>query len=492
MSDQQRKVFWGFGLAIIAIKAVFLFGYGPVISPDSAGYTSYADMILNETAWMHSVDLTNYWYPKTAFRSIGYPAIIAFTKMLSPDYFGWILVLAQMVLSLFISYMLFKLALDMSNRFGLALFVAFAHAMGHGLLLDQSVLTDSLNANLILLALIIVGRGIVGRIDPKAGQLILAGLLIAIAFLIRESGNQLQILYWPFVIWWLVSISQSWGRRIVLFLCFIAPMVIFTQGYKTWNDYRTGERFITTAGQTTMFFPAVDMQSRGVNAFENDPYLKDKPAYFQPMDQRTDLQHVGTINHHLVKTYGWNALDISRYGFKKFVDYWLEYPVDMLVVTFSNIREKQAFNAFMPFEAMMSIDFWATGTKPFQKKRDLFEKVKQDNRYDLLAAYIGRNIARVISIVLTVCLIFGVPYFTIRHFIAQKFRVSEIRPDCMLIFMFWLVYLGYTFAFAMVHLEQRYLMPVIPLGTLAAMMILTGPFDRIRTKLGGLRNRGSR
>jgi len=492
LSDQQYKVLWGFGLAIIALKAVFLWAYGPVISPDSSGYTAFADMILHETAWIHAVDLNDFWYPDTAFRSIGYPAIIAFAKVLSADHFGWIIVLAQMVLSLFTSYILFKLALEMSNRFGLALFVAVAQALGQGFLLDQSVLTDSFNASLILLAILMIGRGIIRREGATVTQMIVPGLLIALAFLIRESGNQLQILYWPFVIWWLVSVKQSWGRRAVLFLCFIAPMVVFTQSYKSWNQYRTGERFITTAGQTTMFFPAVDMQSRGVNAFENDPYLADKPPYHHPMEERTDLQHVGLINNHLVKTEGWNALDISRYAFKKFVHYWLDYPLDMAVVTLSNIREKQAFNAFMPFEAMMSIDFWATGTKPFQKKRDLFEKVKEHNRYDLLAAYMGRHIARVVSIVLTITLLLVVPYFTIKHFIAQKFRVSEIRPDCMLIFMFWLVYLGYTFAFAMVHLEQRYLMPVIPLGTLAAMMILTGPYDRIRTKLSGLRNRGSR
>jgi len=488
LSEHHRKILWGLGLFIIGLKAVFLWGYGPVLSPDSAGYTAFADKILNETNWRHHVDLTDYWYPDTAFRSIGYPAFLAVMKAISPAGFAWLVVLAQMVLSLFTSFMIFKLSMAISGRFGLSVFVALAQALGHGLLLDQSVLTDSLNANLILLALIMAGLGIMRQTPPKVWEMLVMGGLIALAFLIRESGNQLQVLYWSFVIWWLLSTQAGWVKRGVLFVCFLAPMLLFTQTYKTWNEYRTGERFITTAGQTTMYFPAVDMAARGVNAFENDPYLASKPPFHQPFENFTDLQHVSQINSHLVKTQGWDALDISRYAFKKFVDYWVSYPLDMAVVTLSNIREKQAFNAFMPFEAMMSIDFWATGSKPFQKKRDLMVKVTEEGRYDLLAAYIGRHISRVISIILSVALIFAVPYVTIRHFFAEKFNPQKIRPDCMLIFMFWLVYLGYTFAFAMVHMEQRYLMPVIPLGTLAAMMVLTGPMDRIRAKLSRFKN----
>ncbi|MCW9036255.1 MAG: hypothetical protein OQJ97_18715 [Rhodospirillales bacterium] len=492
MSDLQKKIAWITGGFLILLKAMFLIVYGPLHLPDSGGYTVFADLMLSKSDWLHSLDLkTNYWQDLTAFRSIGYPAFIALTKIISGPSYDWLAVIFQISLSLVTSYFIFRLAHMLTERFWVGMFCALAHALSQGMLMDQCILTDSINTSLLLILACSIGMGFLRNETPLTRKLIGLGLLMALAFLVREAGNQLQFLYWPVVAYWIVQTTTSWKQRSVLFVSFLLPMLLFTQVYKGWNEYRSGERFITTAGQTTMFLPAIEIKKKGINVFENDEYLKDMPPYREPLDQVFPILNIQIINKHLAETHGLNGADISRYGFKSYFKNWFNYPLLMLQYTLSEIREKQAFVTFMPFETMMKIDFWATGYKPFDKKRNLFKKVKDESRYDLLAAYIGRHISRIISVVLTITFVFGVPITLIQHWKGRAYKVSQVDPKYILIFMYWLIYFGYTSAYAMVHLEQRYLLPVVSLSVVAAMFVLAEPLERLWAKVHSLINRGS-
>jgi len=89
---EQRICLIGLG-GVVALKLVFLGLYGPVHTPDSYGYTGFADWILNETAWRTQLDLKDFWYPPSGFRSIGYPAFIAFFKLITASYYDWLIVI---------------------------------------------------------------------------------------------------------------------------------------------------------------------------------------------------------------------------------------------------------------------------------------------------------------------------------------------------------------------------------------------------------------
>jgi len=489
ITDKQKKVLWVMLGLIVGLKGAFLSVYGPLHLPDSGGYTSFADLILNTSEWAHSVDLNIIWYPETAFRSIGYPAVIALAKIVSAQSYDWLIILVQFSLSLVTSFLVFCLALCLCERFWLAAFCALAHAISQGMLMDQCILTDSFNSSLLISLICLLGMGILQNQRPTYGKMFGLGFLIALAFLIREAGNQLQYLYWPFALYWIYKSSDKGVRKFMLFVCFIAPMIVFTQSYKSWNEYRTGERFITTAGQTTMYFPALELKERGINPFAEDEYLKDLEPYYQPLDQVPQLRNVSVINHHLSQKHGMNAHDISRYAFKKFFGYWVDYPLSMIQVMASRLRSKQFFLSFMPFETMMKIDFWSTGIKPFQKKGDLFEKVKQDQRYDLLAAYLGRQVGRIISGAIMITFIIALPVLFLRRLKKTQGRLGELDQKEILIFMFWLIYIGYTCAFAMVHLEQRYLLPVVPLSVMSALYILRGVLDKLWVKISSLKSK---
>jgi hypothetical protein len=483
MSAYQQKILWFMLGLVVAVKIVFFISYGPIISPDSVGYMNFADEIVHQTDWWYYVDINTLWYPPNAFRSIGYPLVLAMGKLISPEYANALVVLFQSVLSLLTSYLILRLSYCLSERFWVAAFCALAHAISQALLVDQSILTDSLNTSLLLIVICMLGRSILQNDKPTFGKMLGVGLLIALAFLVREAGNQLQYLYWSFALFWIYKSTASMPKKALLFVCFILPMLVFIQAYKGWNEYRTGERFITTAGQTTMFFPALELKVRGINAFENDEYLNDLEPYLEPLDVVPQLQNVAVINRHLTEKHGMNSNAKSQYAFKKFFGYWIDHPLGMVQVTLSRLRSKQLFLDFMPFETMLTIDFWSTSTKPFNKTRDLFEKVRDEFRYDLLVAYLGRNIERLISIIITVGFIIGVPVLLVRKIKQNGGRLSALDQKHVLITLFWLIYVGYTFAFAMVHLEQRYLLPVVPLSVMAGLFVLMHPLERFWAKL---------
>ncbi|MDV7340832.1 hypothetical protein RYZ26_14595 [Terasakiella sp. A23] len=477
LTGTHQKVLWAFFAAVVGLKAVFLAIYGPMHLPDSGGYTRFADWILNDTQWRTSLDLKDYWYPPSGFRSIGYPAFIALMKLIASNSYDWLVVFVQMGLSLFVTYRLITLALALKLSFYVALFVGATHAISLGFLLDQCVLTDSLNANILLCATLIMAQGIVEKRPVNWQAMITVGLLVALAFLIREAGSYLQYLYWPLAFWWLFRTVERWKQRALLFACLILPMIIFTQSYKTWNQMRTGERFVTTAGQTTVFFPVLELKKRGINAFENDPYLKDMPPYHEPLWRVAPLQNIRVINTHLVKEHGWDALDVSRYAFKTFFRLWMERPADMAKITMGAISLNQAFMPLSPVETALTYPFWETERKPFWDKMELTYKVRDFGRYDLLAAYVARHAERVVSFFITICFVLAVPVLIIRQGIKSGFRFTEMDQNLVLFGLFWLIYIGFTGAYALVNLEQRYLLSVFPLCTLSGVYLWTRFFS---------------
>jgi len=475
------RLFLAVFTSLIFLKLFYLFTFGPVFLPDSTGYIKFANLILNEKKWINHLDLHNaFWQPETAFRSIGYPVFLAFNKLIFGNLFVWSSVGIQIALSLYTSYLIYRL----SNRFLkneiLSLFCASAHALSQGLLMDQCILTDSLNTSLVVIVLCTISIKIIDKTPPKAPIMCALGSLILVAFSIREAGNFLQFLLWPIVIYWIVQNNKSWYMRAFLFALFISPMFLGVYSYKTWNEHRTGERFITTAGQSTMFFPVFKLKKRGIDAFENEPLLQGLSEYAYPLDEQVMVNSYA-INKHLHTQHNFNAVEISKHAFTTFFQLWKTYPVGMIAGTFSEIREKQLFSSFMPVETWIKTHLWARGSKPFQKRRDMMEKVETEGRYELLLAYIVRHAERIISILISAAFVIGGPVLFYQSLKKTRYRLQNLPDHVWLITFYWLLYFGYTFAYAMVHLEQRYLLPVVPFLTISGVVMLRHAFCKLKT-----------
>src|SRR5262245_61266630 len=79
-----------------AFQAFALYRFGPLTQPDSDDYLSYAKLIRSGSDWLFSASVESV----TAFRSIGYPALLAVAQQATGAQFGAAMVLLQIALSL--------------------------------------------------------------------------------------------------------------------------------------------------------------------------------------------------------------------------------------------------------------------------------------------------------------------------------------------------------------------------------------------------------
>src|SRR6516162_9113291 len=80
---------------VITIKLAVLFLVGPVISPDTGAYISFADTILHGKVFDHVGFAGGPAAPILVFRLAGYPLVLAAAKLISPEYYGQITALLQ-------------------------------------------------------------------------------------------------------------------------------------------------------------------------------------------------------------------------------------------------------------------------------------------------------------------------------------------------------------------------------------------------------------
>lgn len=454
-------------LVLIGIKATGLWAYGPIMTPDSSGYTAYADIILSNRDWLSQSTMRG---SILAFRSIGYPMVIATARIIAGDAWMWLIIYAQLILSLIASLYVFRLTKHLSGHLKLALFAAFCHGIGQTIVLDQCILTDSLNASFLLILSCHVGLAILDRRKPSLFEVGGLGCLVLAAFLMREAGDFLQYLLWPLIVYWGIASGLGKFRAVILVLIFAMPMLMGTQAYKYWNEVRTGNRFITTGAQTAMFFPMLELERRGTHVFAQDELLKDMEP-FGPWDITTLGEQATRINAHLYSQHGFDDIDVARYAMNFFFQTWRDYPVDMAIVTLSQLRAKQSVLAFMPVEAVVQLREWATGNRPWPAKGTLWKAVFEDGRIDQLALVTGRGISRGVSMVILLAFLIGAPLLFLREVQHGHTKIEAYDVTISLMFLYWLIYLGYTSAYVLVHLETRYLMPAEPLSMVAGLAV---------------------
>lgn len=460
--------------AIIAFKVWLLFAIGPVFTPDSYGYDQFADFLAANSAWITQERL--HWdlnlvevRPKTLFRVMGYPLLVMAAKALSADHWAYLLVVLQAVVSLGASIYVYRLSRALGIGASTALFVAFVHGTGQAMLFDLCILTDSLNASLLVILGCHVGVAVLAERKPHLGEVAALGGLVFLAFLLREGNSYLQILYWPLIAYWALRVMDTKARAVVMFLAFVVPMVLGVEGYKTWNQVRTGERFVTIGGNTAFYVPLAYLQRDGIDVFGQDALLADMPPLPPGPGVVTPIRN--TVHTHLARVHGLNELEIVAHGRKMFFAAWREHTADMAALTLSHMREKQALLAVMTVNAADTAVTWATGQSPFPKPGALKANVLEGGRYDQLLMVAGRTVERVLSLAVSAAFLLGVPLAVIFALRRDGLGLFCANPKAALMGYFWLLYFGYVGFYALISLEMRYLLPVTPFVIVSGMAL---------------------
>jgi len=452
---------------ILVFKAASLTLYGPIHMPDSAGYAQFADLILADNSWIFVEDLER---NASSFRIIGYPAFLALMKAISPGTWDWLAVSVQGVFSLVATVYVYRLAKVLNASLLIALCATFAHGLGQAFMLDQCILSDSLNASFLIILACYVGIAIIDCRRPSFVETAGLGTLMVAAFLMRESGNYLQVLYWPMIGYWALRVMDTKLKTVMMLVAFVLPMFLGVEAYKSWNQMRTGERFITTGASTAMFFPSVYLEQRGISVFANDPLLKDMGPL--PQIPSTVQALRTTVTSHLIQEHSFTILDVARHGYTMFRDNWQNHPLEMLALTVSHIRRDQTQLFVMPIGTLDRTVLWATTRSTFPAPGKLWGNLVNDYRVDQVLMVAGRTVERLVSMTLTLAFIIGAPVLLLREGLRERFTIHRYDPTVALVGLYWLMCWGYILVYAMIHMEVRYLMPVIPLSMIGGITAL--------------------
>ncbi|MEQ9360745.1 MAG: hypothetical protein RLO05_03485 [Rhodospirillales bacterium] len=458
-------------LVILAVvKAGFLAVLGPVFLPDSDDYVLFDNAVLAGGDWLRSLELHAELFPLTAFRVIGYPALIALFKVLFGGAWDWFLIALQMILSLGATAMIWRLTLRLTGRIWPAAVAAAAQGLGLAFVLDQCVLTDSLHAALLTFLAAHMALGLLDRRAPGMVEALGLGLILLAAFLLREAGAVMHLALWPLILTWALKTGGGLRRTGIVLVVFLSPLMLGIQAYKSWNQMRSGERFVTTVAQTAMYHPVLDLARRGLPVFAEDPLLADAPGLL-PLHPIPGVTFTA-INRHLKTAHGMSALAVARHAETLFYDHWRRHPLDRASIYLGRMDPRYAYLAFMPLSGPERLSLWAGGTTPFpgpgEIRRNLFEHGRVDQAL-LLAA---RTLARLISTALTAAFLIGVPAALVCALARAGWRLSALETRPIVRGALWLFTLAYPAVYALVYLEDRYLAAVTPFVAVAGVTLL--------------------
>ncbi|MEI7605779.1 MAG: hypothetical protein WCJ64_00200 [Rhodospirillaceae bacterium] len=449
---------------IICVKITLFFYSGPILTPDSHGYAAFSDIILgNDRTWFHHTDTNDI----LTFRIIGYPVFLAASKAIAGSGYTYLVVILQILISLYATFVFFRTVLALSGSSILAQVLTLAQATGLALVLDMCVLTDSFYASLFTFIVCRLVRDITERRPPTWQTAASVGCLLALAFLLREATLFLALALAPLAGLW---IWRPWGTKRsgwTAICLLVLPLAGSGELYQLWNKFRTGESFITTGGSTAYLQPLVEVAKGGVPVFADEAVL-DTVARKHLIS--FSFEEIGEIGATLHSVYGLSGLEISRLTSAKFSQCWSRFPAAMALHTLKRLSRQDYLLATVRVdESLREIALWSSwngiGTEWWQKPIVSWRELVKGN-IGALPVFIIQILMRTISGVMFIV-------FLIYPFVASRQPPVELpREVLILAWTLWVYVFAFTFAYGLVHVETRYLAPVTPAILMVAALAL--------------------
>jgi hypothetical protein len=465
--DAESRAIIGVFAAVAAIKLLLLAAFGPVSQPDTPGYVEYAEQILRSTKWLHDADLSSSPTPITAMRMVGYPALIAAAMAIAGPHWPYLLIALQFAMSFAAGWALYRLALELALPWPASLAAVATFMLSLQLTLDQALLTDSINSSCLVISVCLLASGAVARRPLRIRQAALAGLLMALAFLVREALQFLVITLAPLMAarLWLAGRGRLASSVVACGLVF-APLVVTVELYKAWNLHRTGERFVTTIS-------TLNLVQAIAQAAKYDPAVV---AGDTPFDRAVREQFKDNIYSEVISfndalfNQGIRATDLSRMSYAHYYRAWREQPLAMLTVLRRHISEREAKLTIRPLAAICETIEWATTKPGCYDYRDLYRSLPffQGLPWTAPAFFVLQTAEIALAIALFGGFLIGVPCLIVIGWFSAQGRVDAA---ILILASFWLLYVGWFTAYGVVHIEDRYLAPVLPFSILGGFYV---------------------
>ena len=427
--------------ALPALIALAIFG--AIETPDSGGYISFAEQLRAGPLPSGAALLAEAPAPVSLFRTAGYPALIAIFQSLFGA--GWkvALVLFQIATYAALAVTAYRTAIVLSLPRALALLAALVPSVGLGLVVQISILTDAVYAALLGGAALLLVQA---ALRPAGGAPLIVGLLLAGAMLLREATLFIAVGFVPAV--WLAARA---GRRLQSLCLAFLPIIAVVACMAGSNFARSGHPVVTTSRQVVMVQAVLPLIRQGLPVFDGDD-LFDRTA--RETLRGDDYSRISELNGKLFLA-GLTAPEIADQATRRYVRAWLRFPVAMGVATIGRYRDHFIALPFHPLNTIRYLAAYADLPRPqITIPLVLWENLK---RGDIgAAAWLTIDVtARLIGTLIGLFAL-AAPFLLMRR--------NDERGVALL--GTWLICASCVAVYIPVHLDIRYLVPLIPLQCL--------------------------
>ena len=458
-------------LAIVLLcKLALLAIYGPIVMPDTGDYLTYARTIMKSTDWLHEANLAASPLP-LAYRMIGFPAVLAAGLTIGGAAWQYVVIAVQFALSLCACWMIYRLALELGLTCKAAIAAVIAFATSIQLTLDQTLLTDSIHASLVIIAVCLLSENIGPQRPMRLGRVALAGALLAPAFLLRDAMQFLFVVFLPVLAVRLLVTRGGALRSLAVCVALLLPLLATIEAYKTWNYYRTGERFVAPIGQLTILYFLTRAAQFDPNVFSGDTTLQIVARrHVQDRDPKV-LNIAYAVSYELFDR-GLRATDVAKESYALYFRNWREHPSAMFMVIRAHVSERLLKLAFRPLASVCQTIEWATLVKQCPDERLLMRAALSGfagESWPMPVLFILGSSERIISIGVSLAFIIGAPLMLV---FGLRRRGLAVEPSVLLVAAFWAMAIGWTAAYAAVVMEERYLAPIVPFVIVAGLLVI--------------------
>lgn len=446
------------------VKIVAYATYGPIFWPDSADYIHYADRMLRDSSWLDTVGPGNPATPLMILRMIGYPAVIAITKLVAGDGFAPVLIALQCAASVGTTIFLYALARRLFNSNAAAAAIGIVFAISLAVKLDLSVLPDSLFTALFVSLLSGLGMALLDERNLAFGRALAFGVAVAALILLRANGMFVALGILPLALAAICLGRDDWRGRALLFAALALPPIATIDAYRTWNDHRAGAKFLSIGGSHVFLQPLFKMVRAGTNPFGGDS-LVDRMVRKHGGAYR--FQDIGPVIGALHREAGLAPHQIARESFAKYRQAARDHPMALAGVAFRNYHVKAVLGLINPVTTAVEIHQTVAGKPVFPPIGKVIDDpfgMLDARTLPLAVAYGGFGL---VSLAAFAVFLFGTPILA-----AGRWRlVGATDREAALIAGLWFAYVLVAAMYSAVHLELRYIVSVWPIPTILGLYV---------------------
>jgi hypothetical protein len=294
------------------------------------------------------------------------------------------------------------------------------------------------------------------------------GVLVAASFLIRNVIADMAIGLLPLAIAAALVERRRWRQLAAVVLVFL-PLIAAHVAYTEWNRVRVGAPVVTSIAQAALFDALTEAAVYDPTIYSGSTPVDIVGRRILPKMRAERYGYEDESSAMFLNEFGWDAVRMSHEVTLAYLRGWRDHPVGMIRHTLYHISETQLHQAVRPVETVRDVLLWNTGSdQGFARERAV-----RNGSWWAIPGVIVNWIVMTISVFVFLAFLVVTPIRVVR----EGFTV-----ETAVVVGFWCFYLVVGGLYATVHLEPRYLTPVVAgsivVGTLNIVRVIE--FFRLR------------